>query len=53
LKIAQQVTLDTVVHPSRARVLEILGQYPRLWPFLYAARDELVTGVEEVARGKG
>jgi hypothetical protein len=53
LKIAQQVTLDHIEHPKRERVLEILKDLPRLWPFLYAARDQLVTGVEEEARGKG
>ncbi|AUX33160.1 MULTISPECIES: hypothetical protein [Sorangium] len=53
LKVARAATLDTVVHPPRPRMLEILERYPRLWVHLYAARDELITGVEEAARGKG
>ncbi|WP_155798866.1 hypothetical protein [Sorangium cellulosum] len=53
LKVAQQATLDTVVHPPRPRMLEILELYPRLWVHLYSARDALITGVEEAARGKG
>ncbi|WP_437948650.1 hypothetical protein WME98_49990 [Sorangium sp. So ce296] len=53
LKVARAATLDTVVHPPRPRMLQILERYPRLWVHLYAARDELITGVQEAARGKG
>ncbi|XXY23367.1 hypothetical protein WME88_27525 [Sorangium sp. So ce216] len=52
-KVGQQATLDTVVHPPRPRVLQMVDKLPRLWVHLYTARDELVTGVEEVIRGKG
>ncbi|XXX73879.1 hypothetical protein WMF30_40155 [Sorangium sp. So ce134] len=52
-KVGQQATLDTVVHPPRPRVLQMVEQLPRLWVHMYTARDELVTGVEEVIRGKG
>lgn len=53
LKLSRSVTLDTIVYPPRERVLAMVELLPRLWTHLYAARDELVTGVEEVIRGKG
>lgn len=52
-KVARQSVLDTLVYPDRNRTLAILDLLPGLWVSLYGARDQLVTGVEEVVRGKG
>jgi hypothetical protein len=53
LSLARSMTLDTVLHPARHRVLELCDRFPGLWIYLYGARDALVDGLEQQSRGKG
>ena len=50
--VAREVTLDTVVHPSRDKVREITTTFPGLWVRLYQARDALAVGEGEKLQGK-
>jgi hypothetical protein len=52
-RISRETVISTRIHPDRTRFDYLVERFPFLWTHLYMARDALIDGVKQEARGKG